>query len=84
MWQKVFPSAVPTEETDFVFLAREYPFSGSQIKNAAVAAAFLAAGEGKPVGMRHILTAVKREMAKTGKTLIAADFGPYYDLMQEE
>lgn len=83
IWQNVFPDAAPREELDFVFLAQEYLFSGSQIKNAAVAAAFLAAGERKPVGMRHVLTAVKREMAKTGKTLIAADFGPYYDLMQE-
>lgn len=84
IWQKVFPAAVPLEEPDFAFLAQEYTFSGSQIKNAAVAAAFLAAGEQKPVSMRHILTAVKRELAKTGKTLIASDFGPYYDLMQEE
>ena len=83
IWQNVFPAAVPLEKLDFAFLAQEYAFSGSQIKNAAVAAAFLAAGEKKPVGMRHVLTAVKREMAKTGKTLIAADFGPYYDLMQE-
>lgn len=83
IWQNVFPGKAPKEELDFAFLAQEYPFSGSQIKNAAVAAAFLAAGEKRPVGMRHVLTAVKREMAKTGKTLIADDFGPYYDLMQE-
>ena len=64
-------------------MAEEFKFSGSQIKNVAVAAAFLAAGEGVPVGMRHVLTGVKREMAKTGKTLLASDFGGYYYLMEE-
>lgn len=49
----------------------------------AVAAAFLAAGEQTSLNMKHVLTAVKREMAKTGKTLIASDFGVYYYLMEE-
>lgn len=35
------------------------------------------------LGMRHVLTGVKREMAKTGKTLLASDFGGYYYLMEE-
>lgn len=84
IWEKVFPADTPREELDLEYLAEEFKFSGSQIKNAAVAAAFLAAGEKKEVGMRHLLTAVKREMAKTGKTLIAKDFGPYYYLMERE
>lgn len=84
IWEKVFPDHVPKEELDLDYLAEEMKFSGSQIKNVAVAAAFLAAGEQVPVGMKHILTAVKREMAKTGKTLIPKDFGPYYYLMEEE
>jgi hypothetical protein len=84
IWQKVFPKETPVEALDLEFLAAEFKFSGSQIKNVAVAAAFLAAAEKTSVGMRHVLTALKREVAKTGKTLIAADFGPYYYLMEEE
>lgn len=84
IWQKVFPEKMPREEIDIDFLAEEFKFSGSQIKNVAIAASFLAAGEKVPLGMKHLLTAVKREMAKTGKTLIAADFGPYYELMDEQ
>lgn len=84
IWKKVFPQDTPREELDFPYLAEEFKFSGSQIKNAAVAAAFLAAGEQTEVGMRHVLIAVKREMSKTGKTLVTRDFGPYYYLMEEE
>lgn len=84
IWQKVFPQGLPREEIDVDYLAEEFKFSGSQIKNVAVAASFLAAGEQEPLNMRHLLIAVKREMAKTGKTLIASDFGPYYYLMEEQ
>lgn len=83
IWQKVFPPELPREELDLDFLAEEFHFSGSQIKNVAVAAAFLAAGEQTSLNMKHVLTAVKREMTKTGKTLIASDFGVYYYLMEE-
>ncbi len=84
IWKNVFPAAAPVEELDVEYLAEEFKFSGSQIKNAAVAASFLAASEHVPVGMKHVLTAVKREMAKNGKMMIAKDFGPYYYLMEKE
>ena len=50
----------------------------------AVAAAFLAAAKNEKVTMKHVLTGVKRELAKTGKQMIASDFGPYYYLMEEQ
>lgn len=84
IWQKVFPEKMPKEELDIAYLAKEFRFSGSQIKNVAVAATFLAAGEQVPLNMRHLLIAVKRELAKTGKTMIASDFGPYYYLMETQ
>ena len=84
IWQKVFPDNVPKEELDIEYLAEKFNFSGSQIKNVAVAAAFLAAGEETVLNMQHVLIAIKREMAKTGKKLIASDFGPYYYLMEEQ
>ena len=84
IWQKVFPANLPKEELDVDYLAEEFHFSGSQIKNVAVAAAFLAAGEQTELNMKHILISVKREMAKNGKKLIASDFGPYYYLMEEK
>ena len=84
IWERVFPAEVPREMLDVEFLAEEYKFSGSQIKNVAVAAAFLAAAKKEKVTMKHVLTGVKRELAKTGKQMIASDFGPYYYLMEEQ
>ncbi len=84
IWERVFPSEVPKEALDVQFLAEEYKFSGSQIKNVAVAAAFLAAAKKEQVTMKHVLTAVQRELAKTGKKMIASDFGSYYYLMEEQ
>ena len=58
-------------------------YEGTRHNAGCSALTVLAAGEGVPVGMRHVLTGVKREMAKTGKTLLASDFGGYYYLMEE-
>ena len=49
----------------------------------AVNAAFLAAGEGRAVGMSHLLTALRRELHKSGKILSREDFGEYYMLAEE-
>jgi hypothetical protein len=40
--------------------------SGGNIRNIAVAGAFLAAGDGSPVTRRHLLHAVRREYQKLG------------------
>lgn len=84
IWQGVFPQELPKDELDYLYLAEEFELSGSQIKNIAVGAAFLAAGEGRNLGMSHILRTIKREMKKTGKNMIASDFGAYYSLMEQE
>ncbi len=70
------------EEIDYEWLAEEFKLSGSQIKNIALAASFLAAGEKSGLHMRHILTALKREQRKVGKQMITTDFGKYYYLME--
>ena len=83
--KKVLKDGIDAECKKMLYdLAEEYKFSGSQIKNVAVAAAFLAAAKKEKVTMKHVLTGVKRELAKTGKQMIASDFGPYYYLMEEQ
>ena len=72
------------EELDYDYLAEEFVLSGSQIKNIAAGAAFLAAGEGGSLKLVHILRVIKREMKKTGRNMIAGDFGVYYGLMESE
>ncbi len=84
IWRQVFPEELPMEELDYDYLAEEFVLSGSQIKNIAAGAAFLAAGEGGSLKLVHILRVIKREMKKTGRNMIAGDFGVYYGLMESE
>ena len=46
---------------------------GGNIKNIAVAAAFLAADDGEVVRMSHVIQATLREYQKTGKLLLEDD-----------
>lgn len=56
-------------DVDLEYLAERFDFSGSNIKNIAINAAFLAAPAKEPVGMAHILKALRREYRKSGKYL---------------
>ena len=58
-----------TGELDFGALARELDLTGAGIKSAALAAAFLARTDGRPLGMPHVLAAARRELAKQGVVL---------------
>ena len=84
IWRAAFPAQAPLEaELDFTFLARQFELSGGNIRNAAFAAALIAAQEGKPIGMQHLALAVLREMQKMGKLPARTDFRQYYDLLRE-
>lgn len=77
IWQKSFPPQAPLEGLDTVFLAR-LGIAGGNIKNIALNAAFLAAGEGTAIGMAQVMRATRREYAKIEKLITEAEFGPYY------
>jgi len=82
IWQNIFPTQVPrSSDMDLEFLAKKFKLSGGNIKNIAVNAAFLAAGDSLQMGMPHALLAAKRELQKMGKHCSPADFGMYYDLI---
>jgi hypothetical protein len=69
IWESVWPAETPrSDRLDLGLLARDLSFSGAEIKNVALAAAFLAAEAGTPVTMEHLLHAAKREYEKTGKS----------------
>jgi ATP-dependent 26S proteasome regulatory subunit len=74
IWRRIFPKAVPTEGLDWERLAR-LNVAGGHIRNIAMNAAFLAADEGEPVGMRHLLQAARGEYAKLEKPLSDAEIG---------
>ena len=52
---------------------RVMKWRGGNIKNIAVAAAFLAADDGQVVRMNHVIQATLREYQKTGKLLVEDD-----------
>jgi SpoVK/Ycf46/Vps4 family AAA+-type ATPase len=78
LWDSVFPSRTPVDEdVDREYLAERFELSGSSIKNIAVGASFLAAARGAAVTMPDILTALRHELAKSGKMLSREDLGEY-------
>ncbi|MCC7577327.1 MAG: ATP-binding protein [Methanomethylovorans sp.] len=77
IWRGTFPAETPLgDDVDFAFLSK-FKFTGGNIKNIALAAAFLAAGSSGIVGMEHLIKATKRELQKIGKLFTEADFGEY-------
>jgi SpoVK/Ycf46/Vps4 family AAA+-type ATPase len=71
IWQRVWPPETPlADEVDLDFMARQFKLSGGNIKNIALASAFLAAADGERVTMAHLRHATRREHQKMGKTLL--------------
>ncbi len=76
------PSTLPREhDLDLGFLARQFRISGGNIRNICVTAAYLAAADGRRVGMADLVRATEREYRKLGRLTVEAEFGPYMDLL---
>lgn len=76
IWRKVFPSSAAIDWLDYSVLSRlEIP--GGNIRNIAVNAAFLAADEGVPIGMDHVMRAARREYTKVDRLIMDGEFGRY-------
>ena len=74
IWQGIWPEATPrSDDVDLSFLAKQFKLSGGNIKNAVLAAAFLAAEHGSEVRMAHLLQAIRREYQKMGKVIEEAE-----------
>ncbi len=76
IWRRIFPSETPTEDLDLERLSMLH-VAGGNIRNIALHAAFLAADSKRPVDMKHIRQAVKREYAKIEKQLSAAEMATF-------
>ncbi|MFX3632983.1 MAG: ATP-binding protein [Candidatus Pristimantibacillus sp.] len=80
--ERIFRSLLPKEapldeDLDLFFLAERIEAAGGHIKNIVLAAAFLAAAEGRPIGMRHMVRAGRQELQKMGKIVVKEMFEPY-------
>ena len=76
IWQGIWPKETPlAPEIDLNFMALQFKLTGGNIRNIALAAAFLASENGQVVRMKHLLQATKREFHKMGKVVKAEEFG---------
>jgi hypothetical protein len=74
IWRRIFPAATPTRDLDLAKLSR-LNVAGGNIRNIALAAAFLAADAEEPVGMTHLSRAARTEYAKLEKPLTESEIG---------
>jgi hypothetical protein len=73
IWQKVFPPEAATEGIDAERLGR-LNLTGGNIFTIAMNAAFLAAAQGTPIGMEHVLDAARTETRKLDRPVNERDF----------
>jgi hypothetical protein len=81
IWERIWPCEAPlAEDLDLAYHANRFKLSGGNIKNVALAAAFLAASDGGVVTMAHLFRATEREYQKMGKAMSEAELrGAYED-----
>jgi SpoVK/Ycf46/Vps4 family AAA+-type ATPase len=85
IWRMHLPLRLPqADDIDLVFLAQRFRFSGGNIRNVCLMAAFLAADAGRPVGMRDLIRGTEQEYRKLGRLTVEDEFGPYYHQMTAE
>jgi hypothetical protein len=83
LWDRSIPDKAPVEDDlDLEFLAERFELSGGAIRNAAIAAAVIAADGAGRIGMEHLVRAVALEYAKLGRLTVEADFGPFHELVR--
>jgi SpoVK/Ycf46/Vps4 family AAA+-type ATPase len=75
IWERVWPEDTPrSRDLDLNFMAHRFEMAGGNIRNIALAAAFLAAAEGGAITMAHLTHATKREYQKMGKVVTEGEF----------
>jgi SpoVK/Ycf46/Vps4 family AAA+-type ATPase len=75
MWSGILPQDAPRDPAlDLALMAKRYTLTGGNIRNVALAAAFLAADDGDMIRMTHLIAATQREYQKMGKLVGDRDF----------
>jgi hypothetical protein len=69
LWREHLKAPAPLDvDVNPALLAELYPVTGGVIRNAALAAAFLAAADEQPIRADHVFTAIQREYEKAGRS----------------
>jgi SpoVK/Ycf46/Vps4 family AAA+-type ATPase len=80
IWAHMMRTGAPMEgDIDLEFMAKQFRIAGGNIRNVVLFAAFLAASEGKSIGMSHLIQGTKREYQKLGRLVTESDFGRWYE-----
>jgi AAA+ superfamily predicted ATPase len=75
IWARIWPADTPrAPDLNLDFMAEQIVVAGGNIRNIALAAAFLAAADGQTVTMLHLIKATRREYNKIGKLLTGREF----------
>ena len=75
IWSKILPENTPLDpHLNLDLMAERFELAGGNIRNIALAAAFLAADDGGAIAMNHLLWATRREYQKMGKVVANAEF----------
>jgi AAA+ superfamily predicted ATPase len=70
IWEVHFPARAPlSPDVNLGEIAAQYRLAGGNIRNAALAAAYLAAANGRVITPAHIRGAIRREHQKMGRLL---------------
>ena len=84
LWARAIPDGAPMgNDLDLDRLADQFIIAGGNIVSSALNACVLAARDNEPVGMKHCVEAVAREMVKMGKQVSRVHFGEFYDVVQD-
>ena len=82
IWERHLNRGAPlADDIDAGFLAAAFRLSGGNIRNIVLAASYLAAEEGGPITMAHLIRGTQREYGKLGRLLVEAEFGPHFELV---
>jgi SpoVK/Ycf46/Vps4 family AAA+-type ATPase len=76
IWKRAFPDLAELDGVDPAALAR-LELAGGSIRSIAINAAFLAAADGGPIRMPHVVRAAGREYTKLARPIGAAEFGDW-------
>ncbi len=70
LWQAHFPPEAPLDPAiNLADIAERYHLAGGNIRNAALASAYLAAADGGVISLDHIRSAIRREHQKMGRLI---------------
>jgi hypothetical protein len=82
LWERHLPASLPrSSDVDLRFLAKAFDLPGGNIRNIAVAAAFLGAADDRLISMPDLIKATAREYRKLGRLCVEAEFGPYFEIV---